>query len=127
HGEGRVRYGRSVRRPPGSGRLVAATGAILLASGCDLPGFGAPDPKSTEGESIYSLWQGFFVASIFVALLVWGLIIYSIVRYRRRDDDTIPNQNPYNIPVEVVYTSAPVLAVAVLFGFSVATEGNATR
>lgn len=122
-----MRYGRPVRRPPGSGRLVAATGAILLASGCDLPGFGAPDPKSTEGESIYSLWQGFFVASIFVALLVWGLIIYSVVRYRRRDDDTIPNQNPYNIPVEIVYTSAPVLAVAVLFGFSVATEGNATR
>ena len=114
-----------VRRPPGAWRPVAAAVAALLASGCDLPGFGAPDPKSTEGESIYSLWQGFFVASIFVAALVWGLIIYSIVRYRRRNDD-IPDQKPYNIPVEVLYTTAPVVAVAALFGFSVATEGNVT-
>jgi cytochrome c oxidase subunit II len=114
-----------VRRPPGAWRLTAVAAAATIATGCELPGFGAPDPKSTEGESIYSLWQGFFIASIFVALLVWGLIVYSVVRYRRRDDE-IPSQKPYNIPVEVVYTTAPVLIVAVLFGFSVATEGNVT-
>ena len=114
-----------MRRPHGAGRLVAPAVAALLAAGCELPGFGAPEPKSTEGESIYSLWQGFFIASIFVAALVWGLVLYSIIRYRRRNDD-IPSQKPYNIPVEVVYTTAPVLIVAALFGFSVATEGNVT-
>jgi cytochrome c oxidase subunit 2 len=114
-----------VRRPHGAGRLVAPAVAALLAAGCELPGFGAPEPKSTEGESIYSLWQGFFIASIFVAALVWGLVLYSIIRYRRRNDE-IPSQKPYNIPVEVVYTTAPVLIVAALFGFSVATEGNVT-
>ena len=122
-----MRYGRPVRRPPGLWRLAAAVVAVLLASGCDLPGFGAPDPKSTEGESVYSLWQGFFIASIFVALLVWGLIIYSVIRFRRRDEEMMPNQHAYNIPVEILYTSAPVLAVAVLFGFSVATEGKELR
>lgn len=116
----------SVRRPPGAWRLVAVAAAATIATGCELPGFGAPDPKSTEGESIYSLWQGFFIASIFVALLVWGLIIYSIIRYRRRDEE-MPSQKPYNIPVEILYTTAPVLIVAVLFGFSVATEGVATE
>jgi cytochrome c oxidase subunit II len=115
-----------VRRPPGAWRLAAALVATAAASGCSLPNFGAPDPKSTEGESIFSLWQGFFVASIGVAALVWGLIIYSIVRFRRRGDD-IPSQKPYNIPVEIVYTVAPVVAVALLFGFSVATEDTATR
>ena len=106
-------------------RLAAIVAVATIATGCELPGFGAPDPKSEEGESIFSLWQGFFLAAIAVALLVWGLIIYVTLKYRRRDE-TIPNQNPYNIPVEVVYTVAPILTVAVLFGFSVATEGQAT-
>jgi len=114
-----------VSRSPGLWRLTAVTIAAVALAGCDLPGFGAPDPKSAEGESIYSLWQGFFVASIFVALLVWGLIVYSIVRFRRRDD-RVPSQKPYNIPVEIVYTVAPVVAVIALFGFSWATERDVT-
>lgn len=115
-----------VRRTPGRWRLPAVVVTAAVLTGCDLPGFGAPDPKSTEGESVYSLWQGFFVASIFVGVLVWSLIIFAVVRYRRRDDGEMPSQKPYNIPVEVMYTVAPVLAVAVLFGFSVVTEGEAT-
>ena len=112
-------------RPSGAWRLVAVTAAATAAAGCDLPGFGAPDPKSEQGESIYSLYQGFFLASLGVAALVWGLIIYSIVRFRRRNDE-IPSQKPYNIPIEILYTATPILAVAVLFGFSVAAEGDVT-
>src|SRR5690606_26721553 len=91
-----------VRRPLDAWRLVAPA-AALAAAGCELPNFGAPDPKAEEGEHIFSLWQGFFVASIGVALLVWGLIIYSVVRFRRRRDDEMPRQKPYNIPMEVLY------------------------
>jgi cytochrome c oxidase subunit 2 len=113
-------------RPPGAWRTVAAAAVVAAAStGCDLPGFGAPDPKSSESEGIFSLWQGFFLTAAAVGLLVWGLLIYVVLRYRRRGDE-IPNQKPYNIPVEVVYTVVPILMVAVLFGFSVATEGDVT-
>ena len=112
-------------RPPGAWRLIAAAVAATAAAGCDLPGFGAPDPKSTQGESIFSLWQGFFLAALGVGALVWGLLIFVVLRYRRRSDE-IPDQKQYNIPVEVVYTAVPVLAVAVLFGFSVATEVDVT-
>ena len=115
-----------MRRPPGAWRLAAAAVAALAAAGCDLPGFGAPEPKAEQGEGIFSLWQGFFLTAMAVAALVWGLLIFVILRYRRRDD-TIPGQNPYNVPVEVLYTVAPILIVAVLFGFSVATEDEATR
>ncbi len=99
--------------------------ASAAASGCDLPGFGAPDPKSTQGESIFTLWQGFFIVAMGVGALVWGLLIFVILRYRRRSDD-IPSQKPYNLPVEIVYTVAPIVVVAVLFGFSVATENDVT-
>lgn len=126
HEERRVGYGRPVRRLPAAWRPAAGALALVATSGCSLPGFGAPEPKSTQGESIYSLWQGFFLASLAVAALVWGLIAYVAVRYRRRSED-IPGQNPYNIPIEVVYTVVPVLAVAVLFGFSWASELDVTE
>jgi cytochrome c oxidase subunit 2 len=101
---------------------VVATTAV--AAGCSLPDFGAPDPASEQGESILTLWQGFFVAALFVGALVWGLLIFVLLRYRRRRDggDEVPDQNAYNIPLEIFYTAAPVAVVAVLFGFSVATQ-----
>jgi cytochrome c oxidase subunit 2 len=103
--------------------LACAGLATLVAAGCELPRFGAPDPASEEGDSVLSLWQGFFLTAIAVAALVWGLLIYVLVRYRRRDgDDTVPSQTPYHVPLEIFYTAAPVVVVAVLFAFSVATQ-----
>ena len=114
-----------MRRLPAAWRFAAGAVALAAASGCSLPGFGAPDPKSSEGESIYSLWQGFFLTALAVAALVWGLIVFVVLRYRRRDD-AIPDQRAYNIPVEVVYTVTPLLIVAVLFGVSVAAQRSVT-
>jgi cytochrome c oxidase subunit 2 len=102
---------------------------LATAAGCELPRFGAPDPKSEQGDSILQLWQGFFLVAIAVALLVWGLLVYVLIRYRRRsaDGDGLPTQRHYNGPLEIGYTVAPILVVAVLFGFSVATEDNVNR
>jgi cytochrome c oxidase subunit II len=113
-------------------RLLAVTvGLVTVASGCSLPTFGAPDSAAEEGDSILSLWQGFFLTALGVAGLVWGLLIYVLLRFRKSanpagggdsDVDELPSQRAYNIPVEVIYTSVPILVVAALFGFSVATE-----
>lgn len=109
-------------------RRTAGLGLLLVAAGCgdDAPSWGAPDPASAEGTQIRDLWQGFFLAAVAVGLLVWGLLVYVLVRYRRRNDD-LPRQNPYNVPIEVLYTAAPIVAVAVLFGFSTAVEQDVTQ
>jgi len=121
-------------RPLPRTRRLLATGAVIAAAlvlgGCELPGFGAPDPAAEEGESIWRLWQGFFIAALLVGALVWGLLIYVLVRFRRRrdsDDAELPDQNAYNIPLEIFYTAVPVLAVGGLFGFSVATQERVDR
>jgi cytochrome c oxidase subunit 2 len=108
--------------------LPAAVVALAL-SGCDLPRFGAPDPASDQGRRIGTLWSGFFLAAVAVALLVWVLLAVVLIRSRRRpgDDDHIPSQRAYNIPVEVAYTALPVIVVAVLFFFSIHTERQVTR
>ncbi len=106
-------------------RLVVLAAPATVLAACDLPNFGAPDPKSEQADSIFGLWQGFFIASIAIALLVYGLIAFSLIRYRRRNDD-LPDQRPYIIPLELFYTATPVVIVAALFGFSWATEGRVT-
>lgn len=98
--------------------------ALAITAACELPTFGAPEPKSEQGERVLTLWQGFFLAGVGVGLLVWGLLVYVLVRYRRRgDDDAMPEQRAYHIPLEITYTAVPVVIVAGLFGVSwAATE-----
>lgn len=100
-------------------------GASAALSGCELPSFGAPGPASRQAGHTLGLWQGTVIAAAVVGLIVWGLIVWSLVRYRRRNDD-IPNQNPYNIPIEILYTAIPVLIVAVLFFFTLRTYDQTT-
>jgi cytochrome c oxidase subunit 2 len=102
--------------------LVPGLLAVAITAGCDVPGFGAPHPRSEQAETIYSLWQGFFVAAIVVAALVWGLLVWVILRYRRRSDDDMPDQSAYHIPLEIGYTIVPIIVVAGLFTVSVIGE-----
>ncbi|MCU1453911.1 MAG: coxB [Acidimicrobiales bacterium] len=74
------------------------------------------------------LWSGFFVGAALVTLLVWGLLVWVVLRYRRRpDDDGLPSQKAYNIPVEIAYTAIPIVIVAVLFALSVTTQRRVTN
>ena len=106
-------------------RSLLLAAPLLLAS-CELPDFGAPDPATEEGESVLSLYQGYIIAAAGVGLLVWGLLIYSFIRYRARHRTDIPHQREVNIPIEILYTVLPLGMVAALFGFSVAAEGDVT-
>jgi cytochrome c oxidase subunit 2 len=112
-----------VRRRTALGLLVVA--GTLAGCGDDGPRFGLPEPASREGEDIRDLWQLFFVAAIVVAVIVWGLIAYVLVRYRRRNDD-VPRQNPYNIPLEITYTVVPLLVVVGLFAATQAAQDDVT-
>lgn len=108
---------------------LAAVGAgVLLVSGCsdqaqgEWKRFAMPDPASEQGERILSLWQGAWVAALVTGLIVWGLIFYAIIRFRRRSADEIPVQTRYNLPLEIFYTIAPVIMVIVFFAKTVDTQ-----
>ena len=56
-------------------------------------------------------------------MLVWGLILWCVVVYRRRrDDDPLPLQVRYNLPIEILYTALPLMMVGVLFFFTARDE-----
>ncbi|MCW2793944.1 MAG: cytochrome c oxidase, subunit [Nocardioides sp.] len=109
--------------------LLAALGTTLvLLSGCSSESQGEwkrlamPDPASTQGEHILSLWQGAWIAALITGGVVWGLIFWVVVRYRRRSDDEIPIQTRYNLPLEIFYTVAPIMMVIVFFQHTVQVQ-----
>lgn len=116
----------AVPRPSSQAARVVGLALVLVAAGgCGGVRFGLPEPISDRGEDVLGLWRGSFLAALAVGGLVWGLIVWAGLRYRRRNDD-LPSQLPENIPVEVAYTVAPLVVVAVLFGFTLTTEQRVT-
>jgi cytochrome c oxidase subunit 2 len=103
---------------------VPLAGVALLASGCSEEGkrLAMPDPVSAQGEHVLSLWQGAWIAALLTGGVVWGLIFYVVIRYRRRSADEIPVQTRYNLPLEIFYTIAPVVMVIVFFAHTVRTQ-----
>ena len=109
---------------------VAAAGLLILASttACTreeidaAKSLGLPPPASNEAPEMGALWVGSWIAALVVGVLVWGLILWSAVRYRRRAADEVPIQTRYNLPIEVLYTVVPVIIIAVLFVFTVETQ-----
>lgn len=122
----------SPRRPRlrlGAGALIGALSVATL-SGCasgELRGnasTGWLPPAVTEGgEIVTSLWIGAWIAALAVGVLVWGLTAWCVVAYRRRkDDNELPVQLRYNIPIEILYTVVPIFMVIVLFYYTARDE-----
>jgi cytochrome c oxidase subunit 2 len=59
-----------------------------------------------------------FIAGLVVGAVVYGLIFFVIIRYRRRSDD-VPGQRHEHIPLELIYTAIPVVIIAVIFAVTV--------
>lgn len=69
-----------------------------------------------------TLWSASTIAALVVGCIVWGLIFWSVLRYRRRAGDEMPKQVAYNLPIEVLYTVIPFLIIAVLFFYTAVDE-----
>jgi cytochrome c oxidase subunit II len=108
---------------------LAAVGALLLG-GCDsaektsIERLAQPVGATDRTDAIHSLWMGSWLAAMLVGVLVWGRIIYACIAFRRRRDDEIPVQTRYHLPLEILYTVAPVIVVLVLFYFTIVTQND---
>jgi cytochrome c oxidase subunit 2 len=75
-----------------------------------------PIAVTDRGEQIRNLYDIVFGLAAVVFFLVEGLIIWTVVRYRRRPgDDTLPVQTHGNAIAEIVWTVIPSIIVAFLF------------
>jgi cytochrome c oxidase subunit 2 len=101
-------------------RLLVPALALVAMSSCR---FGAPDPRTDQGGRIVGLYQLMFWIAIGVGSITLGLILFSVIRYRRRSEE-LPKQTRYHIPLEVTYTVIPVLIVLGLFVATWRVERN---
>jgi len=101
---------------------------VLTLSGCSMPNnefwrFGWPDGITDQATEMRELWTGSVIAALVVGIGVWGLILWSVVRHRKRGDE-LPKQTAYNLPLEIVYSIVPFLIIAALFFFTVVVQNR---
>lgn len=102
---------------------AVAVGASTLLAGCSqgiengaLPS--TPEITNQTG-TIITLWNGAWIAALVIGCITWGLILWCIAVYRKRkDDNKLPVQNRVHLPLELMYTAVPLMAVAVLFKYT---------
>jgi cytochrome c oxidase subunit 2 len=88
--------------------------------------FGWPDGITEQSQDMRELWTGSVIAALVVGVIVWTLILWPVVRHRKRGDE-LPRQTAYNLPLEIVYTVIPFLIIAVLFFFTVVTQNKVQK
>jgi cytochrome c oxidase subunit II len=103
--------------------VAAALALPVLLGGCQLPTFWGYRGSTTQAHDEFNLYAATFIAAIVVGVLTAVLILWSIVRYRRRSD-TVPRQFQYHTGIEIIYTALPIIVVLILFGFTVYTENR---
>ena len=96
-------------------RLVlggAIGGAVLLLTGCGSD-LGLPQPVTTQGTHTRDLWRVFVVIAFIIGAIVYLLIAFVVIRYRRnRSGGGEPSQRQYHVPIEIIYTAIPIVTIS---------------
>jgi cytochrome c oxidase subunit II len=104
--------------------------AALALTGCSAGDwernlrFGWPTGATRQATEMRVLWTWAGVAALALGIVVWGLIFWCCIRYRKRSDDQIPRQTKYNAIVEGVCVFFPFVIIAALFYRTVVVEDN---
>jgi len=123
----RLHLPKSARK---AGITAVAAAGMLMLGGCSsaeqeqIKRLAQPVGVTDRTDVIHNLWMGSWLAAILTGILVWALIIYACVKFRRKRDDEIPVQTRYNLPIEILYTVAPVIMVLVFFFFTVTAQNK---
>lgn len=122
----------SPRKRPASEAIVAGGVVVLLIAIVGLvfwSGAGQalypPKAATTQGVEISRLYDIVFALAVAIFIAVEGLIVWSVLRYRRRPTDVdLPPQTHGNNLVEVLWTLIPTVIVLYLFAVSAGTLGT---
>jgi len=120
-------HSESPRRNRRPGLTVAALAAsvAVVVTGCSaqaqrgfLPGYDDGQVTNQTGR-ITSLWVGSWIAALVVGVITWGLILWSVAVYRKRkNDETLPVQLRYHVPLEIMYVILPIVMIGVLYFYT---------
>ncbi|MFQ5944899.1 MAG: cytochrome c oxidase subunit II [Anaerolineae bacterium] len=104
------------RRSWKKGALALAVAGALFLWTVSVAGAEPPwpsDPASPEARQVADLYQIVLWIALAVFAVVEGILLYSVVRFRRRDE-TVPAQVHGHTGLEIAWTAAPAVIVAIL-------------
>jgi cytochrome c oxidase subunit 2 len=97
--------------------LIAIIGIVLWSQHGDA--LYPPPAVTTQAHEIRELYNIVFAIAVAIFVIVEGLIVWSILRYRRRPTDVdLPPQTHGNNLVEALWTLIPTVIVLYLFAIS---------
>ena len=73
-----------------AGTIVFVSAGLLLLGSCSsaetdsIKRLAQPEGVTDRTDGIHGLWMGAWLAAMIVGVLVWGLIGFACVKYRRR-------------------------------------------
>jgi cytochrome c oxidase subunit 2 len=77
-----------------------------------------PDQASTIAKSVDELYFFLTAVTLFFTVLIFSVIFYFMIKYRRRSPDEKPKEIEGSFPLEVLWTAIPTLIVALIFIWS---------
>ena len=84
-----------------------------------------PAVSSTQAAALADDWRVFTFGALAVSVLVWGLILYAAIRFRRTAKNPAPrSQKEQNAALEIAWTIAPLMLVIGLFFVTYRHEGE---
>ena len=111
-----------------AGRIAGLLALLtLVLSGCSAQQwernlrFGWPTGATKQATRMRVLWTWTGVTALALGVVVWGLIFWACIRYRKKSDE-LPRQTKYNFAVEMVCFTFPFIVIAGLFYRTVVVE-----
>jgi cytochrome c oxidase subunit II len=74
-----------------------------------------PEQASSIAKSVDQLYLFLTAVTLFFTALIFSVIFYFMIKYRRRSPDERPRAIEGSFPLEVLWTAIPTLIVAVIF------------
>ena len=77
--------------------------------------FQLPPQSSTVAPDIDALYYFIFWGSAFFFLLIVGLSLFFVIKYRRREGEERKERATHNTPLEIIWTIVPTILVMIVF------------
>jgi cytochrome c oxidase subunit 2 len=94
--------------------IIALFSALILPAVAFAQAPSPLSPASPGASDIASLHNLIMAIAVVIFVIVEGLLLYSVFRFRRRSDSEMPRQIYGSVPVEIAWTVAPAIIVLIL-------------
>jgi cytochrome c oxidase subunit 2 len=85
------------------------------------------NPASEEARHVANLYWFTFWIALAIFIVVEGLLLYAVIRFRQKDPRETPPKIHGSTPLEIAWTVAPALVLLIVFVLMIRTMNAAAK